>query len=189
MGSGACARGFRTPRSRESLEGSLPAHYEAQGQCPFQVGHRGLKTPQWSAVRRAGFARPAPASRGAGIPGAPYGALLPLLGAKTRSRAFGERNKDAPSGAKSKIESEARAVFPQRERRSMPRRSGTPVRRPGMRPTKKSNLGCLTIEPESGGPPSRVRLDHLIRPPAGERLVGIAQDADTECAEDDRCRK
>ena len=27
------------------------------------VGHQGLKTPQWSAVRRAGFARPAPVLR------------------------------------------------------------------------------------------------------------------------------
>ena len=70
--------GERRPRagsqacSRESLEGSLPAHYEAQGQCPLhlpaigesclrgqkEVGHQGLKTPQWSAVRRTGFAQP-----------------------------------------------------------------------------------------------------------------------------------
>ena len=109
MGSGACARGFRTPRSRESLEGSLPAHYEAQGQCPL----------------------PLPVTEGSGAPGIENAAVerrkasrLRKAGACfKRSRHPGcALRRSAPSlegannplpfvGAKSKIESEARAVF------------------------------------------------------------------------------
>jgi hypothetical protein len=124
MGSGACARGFRTPRSRESLEGSLPAHYEAQGQCPLyfpggkpphgrEVGHQGLKTPQWSAVTARPARKPVPCS-------------LPEHGPLCAER------RSAPSG------SEQRRSFGSEIENRIRGSRGNPAAR-----TEK--LGCLTI--------------------------------------------
>ena len=64
MGSGACARGFRTPRSRESWREASRPIMTPRVNVPYtfprrwrsrhgkEVGHQGFKTPQWSAVRR-----------------------------------------------------------------------------------------------------------------------------------------
>ena len=118
MGSGARAHGSQ-PWSRESLEGSLPAHYEAQGQCPLhlpaigesrlrgqkEVGHQGLKTPQWSAVRRTGFAQPVRASQEHAVATyAPLRRSAPSSGAKTRSALLW--------GANRKQNKNSRGIFP-----------------------------------------------------------------------------
>jgi hypothetical protein len=66
---------------------------------------RFVQTPQWSAVRR-GRARQgsvACSHARAGIPGALYGALLPLLGVKTRSAlSFGSAKQTAPLRSKTR---------------------------------------------------------------------------------------
>src|SRR5437762_2283090 len=80
-----------------------------------EVGHQGLKTPQWSAVRRTGFAQPVRASQEHAVDTyAPHGAPLPRLGAKTRSRAFGERK----SGRHNK---NSGGIVPPREGRNVSR--------------------------------------------------------------------
>ena len=58
-GPGSPWRAASRPSTRPRVNSLTACSGGEAGQA--EVGHQGLKTPQWSAVRRAGFARPAPA--------------------------------------------------------------------------------------------------------------------------------
>ena len=122
-------------RSRETLDDSPLVHYGAQGYCPLippgsrivaldagsrKSGPQGLKTPQWSAVRRdrSSQDRCVLPSEHATRDNAPCGAPLPLLEAKTRSallrkRKWKERTEN--SGGKSARETGWRVNPPARQ--------------------------------------------------------------------------
>ena len=133
MGS-APARRISQSCSRESLEGSPPAHYEAQGQCPLHLpasgeaaggakrkwGTRDFKTPKWSAVRRdRPIARPVRLlARAATETLRHYGAPLPL-----RERTSKRRTESSGGNPPARKDEYVQAKW-------------APVRRPDMRPKK-----------------------------------------------------
>jgi hypothetical protein len=131
------------------------------------VGHQGLKTPQWSAVRRdRSIARPVACSQEHAVDDiAPCGAPLPLMGAKTgsallwgaktRSRAFAREHIEREVG---KLPRKIRA----RDRRSLAAR------------------GCLTIwSGKSAVMRTRSNIRHA-RPRAGHpRLTFLSRQPKT----------